>query len=276
MIEHNVFMNKLREGSHLFGLANTYPAPGIIAAMSTGWDFIWIDGQHGQFGYDAIARAINAAELIGIPTLVRAPGQEHGLLGPLADLAPDAMMIPMINTANEAKAVVRALRFPPVGSRSYGGRRITDKLGRYYYSTHEGPGIVLQIETPGAVQRAEEIAAVEGVDVIFFGADDMKVQLGLPLDTPATQDPQLLELCRQTAQAAHNAGKVAGCVVGSAEAVHIVTEMGYQLIVGGVDVVFLRLGAAAKLKEMRAGLSDSIVNSRQAVGQNRNKGGEIY
>ena len=143
------------------------------------WDFLWIDGQHGPFSYDSALTAVRTTDLVGTDSLLRVPGQEHSLLGLYADMLPSAMMVPVVNTPEQAKAVVDATRFPPLGNRSYGGRRPIDFLGRDYYMG-EGLVLVLQIETPEAVENAAAIAALEGVDALFLGADDLKIQLGVP------------------------------------------------------------------------------------------------
>src|SRR5690606_8595907 len=98
------------------GLANMYPCAGIIEGMCGGWDFVWIDGQHGQMAYDATLHAVRAADAAGIQALVRVPGHEYGILGPVADMAPAAIMVPMIDTPEQAKTVTKALCFPPIGN----------------------------------------------------------------------------------------------------------------------------------------------------------------
>ncbi len=151
----------------------------LIETIGPMWDFLWIDGQHGPFSYDSALTAVRTTDLVGTDSLLRVPGQEHSLLGLYADMLPSAMMVPVVNTPEQAKAVVDATRFPPLGNRSYGGRRPIDFLGRDYYMG-EGLVLVLQIETPEAVENAAAIAALEGVDALFLGADDLKIQLGVP------------------------------------------------------------------------------------------------
>ena len=126
----NKFLSRLRAGETLLGLCNALPAPGIIEVFHKGWDFIWIDGQHGSFGYESLYNAVVMSQLHNIETLLRVPGHDAGILGPMADLSPSALMIPIVNTVDQAKAIVSALTFPPKGTRSYGGRRPIDLYGR--------------------------------------------------------------------------------------------------------------------------------------------------
>lgn len=240
----NRLIEKLRAGQVVAGLVNTYPASGIIEGICRGWDFVWIDGQHGEMSYDAALRAVQAAAAAGVESILRVPGHEPGMLGRYADLAPAAVMVPMVNTRSEAEAIVRALRFPPTGTRSYGGRRLIDLGGRNAHRELELI-VLAQIETLEAVENVEAIVRTDGVDGLFFGPDDMKCQLGVPIDTPLIGDPRLLSALKKTAKAATDAGKFCGTVAANSEAVRACLEAGCRLLAAGGDIQFLRQGAAA-------------------------------
>jgi 4-hydroxy-2-oxoheptanedioate aldolase len=252
--------DKLADGQVLLGLAHMYPSAGIIEGMGAGWDFSWIDMQHGQHDFASTLNAIRAAEVTGLHTLVRVPGHGPDTMSKVADLDPDAVMAPMVNTADGARAVVDALRFPPLGKRSYGGRRVIDRHGRDFYKDRDLL-VVAQIETLEALERVDEIAAVEGVDVLFFGPDDMKVRMGLDLATAVHENDQLLEAQRKVAVAAKTAGKWAGSVAVTPQLLKLNIEAGYQLIVGGGDIMFLRNGAADALRSLRGTIDNTTVNT---------------
>ncbi|MFW6038846.1 MAG: HpcH/HpaI aldolase family protein [bacterium] len=249
-MSRNRLLEQLRQDRVLLGLCNMYPAAGLIEGMCKGWDFVWIDGQHGAMAYDSIAAAVRAAQLTGVETIIRVPGHEPGLIGPYADLAPSAVMVPMVNTAEQAETVSQALRFPPNGQRSYGGRRVIDLYGRDYYTEFE-MAVIAQIETRQAAENAAAIINTEGIDLLFFGPDDMKVSLGLPINTSPLENEQLREAMRKTADAARSAGKFACCVSGDEQSARAAVEMGYQVLVGGGDIAFLRVAAANRLTELR-------------------------
>ena len=253
-MQPNRLLEKLRAGAVCFGAANTYPAPGIIELMCKGWDFVWIDGQHGQFSYDGAMNAVRAATGTGVDSLLRVPGHEHSPLCLYADMAPAAILVPMVNTAAEAEHVVCGLRFPPRGVRSFGGRRMGDLYGRDYARDTE-LAVVVQIETVEAAANADAIAAVEGVDCLFFGPDDMKMSLGLPMDTLVTGDQRLLDAMSRTAQAARAHGRALGCACPNADAARLAVSLGFRLIASGGDAPFLRSGAAARLSELRSACS---------------------
>ena len=241
---------RLKDGEFLLGLSNNYPSAALIETIGAMWDFLWIDGQHGQFSYDNALTAVRMADLVGIDTLLRVPGQEHGLLGLFADMFPSALMVPLVNNPEQAKAVVDGTRFPPLGNRSYGGRRPIDLLDRDYYLDHE-PVLVVQIETPEAVDNAAAIAATEGVDGLFLGTDDLKIQAGLSVNAPNLETDVVVEAMARVAQAAKDAGKATGCVAPSPELMKHSIDLGYQVLVGGGDMGLLREACREKVQVLR-------------------------
>lgn len=259
----NIFLEKLRAGEVLLGLGNMYPAPSMIESMGKGWDFIWIDGQHGQISYDTAMVAIQVTGGAGLETLLRVPGHADHLLGTYADLAPSAIMIPMVDTPTQAAQIVQGLCFPPRGKRSYGGRRVIDLYGREYYRQRE-LGIVAQIETLEAVGNAEAIIQTDGIDALFFGPDDMKVRMGIPINTSAVENEKLRQAMEHTAKVARAANKFAGTVAASPEQVRLVVDLGYQIIIGGSDIGFLRNSSSEQPAKLRNVLSQATPNAAGA------------
>lgn len=241
---------RLADGEILLGFSNNYPSAALIETVGAMWDFLWIDGQHGQFSYDNALTAVRTADMVGTDSLLRVPGHEHSLLGLYADMFPSAMMVPMVNTIEQARAVVDATKFPPLGNRSFGGRRPIDSLGRGYYQGN-GPLVVAQIETPRAVENAAEIAGTEGIDALFLGADDLKIQSGESVDAPNLETKVVTQAMARVAQAAKDAGKFAGCVAVTAEQVKYSTDLGYQLLAAGGDMGMLRNACRNTLELLR-------------------------
>ena len=252
-MSQNVLLDKLRAGEVALGVGLMYPAAGILECIAPAFDWTWIDGQHGEFSYDSVLQAVWVSAAIRVASVVRVPSHEFGILGRYADTCPAGIMIPMVNDAEQAKNVASALRLAPAGSRSYGGRRVVDLGGRMYYKEQELI-VIAQVETMESVRNAPAVIATPGIDVLFFGPDDMKTQLGLPINTPITESKELREGMAKTAKAAKEAGKFSGCVAGTPAALQMAVDMGYQLIVGGGDILFLREGSAKKIEELRNAL----------------------
>lgn len=252
MTSHSL-RERLFDNQCLFGLCQMYPGAGIVEGMCNGWDLVWIDGQHGQIDRIAALDSIRAARSMNLHTLLRAPNDEPGILGLFADLAPSALMIPMVNTAEQAARIAAAVRFPPLGQRSYGGRRPIDLLGRGYYET-QNLFVVAQIETLPAVGNACAIAAVDGIDMLFFGGDDMKLSMGVSIDMPLHEDARLQDAMAAMANAAREAGKYSACVAATSAAVQLAIDLGYELIIAGSDAGFIRQGSAERLSDIKKNL----------------------
>jgi len=246
---------RLQDDEVVLGLKLDYPAAGIIECIGTGWDWLWIDGQHGQFDYRSMLECVRVAQGCGLAPIVRVPGHDLAAIGRALDMAPTGLMVPMVEDADQAAGIVRAAQFPPPGDRSYGGRRAIDLGGRKYFSLADRQSLlVLQIETPAALEHASRIASTPGVDVLFFGADDLKTRLGLPINGPVQHAPLLQDAMERMAHDARVAGKVAGCVVSGADMLRMAVAMGYRLICGGGDVVFLREAAKGRLQGLQKAL----------------------
>ena len=202
------------------GLCAMYPAEGIIERIGADWDWLWVDGQHGELGYNDVLAAVRAGERIGRPAVVRVPGHDPGAIG-----------------------------------RSYGGRRPIDLFGRGYANPDQPqPLLICQIETPEGLANAEAIAAVEGVDVVFFGPDDMALREGLPMDAARPQG-HFDEAHRRVAAAARAHGKHAGGVFVTPQAMCFAAEAGYRLVVCTADVMLLAEASKMKSEALRGALA---------------------
>jgi 2-keto-3-deoxy-L-rhamnonate aldolase RhmA len=220
----------------------SYPAPGIIERIAKDWDWVWIDGQHGELEYTDILAAVRACNAADRPAVVRVPDHAYGTIGKVLDTAPDGIMVPMINTAEEAKDVVQSVKFPPVGNRSYGARRIIDLHGRTYADGYDNPVLIAQIETRTAVDNLEDIAAVEGVDCLFIGLDDMSMRDGA--DMSQIDLDQYDPMLEKVAAAAKKHSRIAAGVFTSIPRIAKAVQMGFSLMCAVGDVGLLA-GASA-------------------------------
>ena len=239
---------QLQKKDLLLGFCLMYPAPGIIERVGRDWDWIWIDGQHGQLDFDSILQCVRACELVGKPSVVRVPSHDYGPIGLALDTCTSGIMVPMINTSEQAGAIVNAAKFPPLGLRSYGGRRPIDIFGRSYsQNANKDILLIAQIETDEGLRNVDEIASVPGIDALFFGPDDMAMQLALPMDQPRKVD-FFKSAMEKMANAAQKAGKIAGTVTASPEMLDMAAKMGYKLCIGTGDVALLVVGSS-KMRE---------------------------
>lgn len=243
---------KLKAGETQLGFCIMYPAAGIIERVGPDWDWIWVDGQHGQLGYNDVLAIVRACDLVGTPALVRVPGHEAGLIGKALDCAPSGVIVPCVDTPEQAQAVVNAAKLPPLGKRSYGGRRPIDLHGRGYSDTaNEDLMLVCQIESPEAIENADAIAALPGVDALFLGPDDIMLRRGYSMTAPRSKET-LGQDMKAVIDACDKHGKV-GCMVGIGdEMLTLSHDMGFRLIPCGGDVLLLSTGSKRLAETARA------------------------
>lgn len=241
----------------LWGLCVMYPAPGVIERIGRDWDWIWVDAQHGDLDLRETTDLIRAANFIERPVIVRPPGQDAGWVGRILDAGASGLLIPMIESVEEARAMVCAAKFPPLGNRSYGGRRVIDLQGREYYKTaNEETLLILQVESDEAVAIADSLAGEEGVDGLFLGPDDLLIRTGQDVDAPKT--PETIGLQTETVAAAcKKHGKLLAGIGASATTMALARTHGFDLTVGGADVAFLAAGSKTMAAQARAFFANS-------------------
>lgn len=176
------FRARCLAGDALIGTFLSTPHPVAVEVVAaTPIDFVCIDGEHAQIGRERIEEMIRAADVHRKPVIVRVPGHAPESIASALDAGATGILVPRVSTAAQARAAVDASRYPPVGSRGVGpgraqgyGYRIFD----YLKQANEKVVVALQIETAEGLANIEEIAAVDGVDVLFVGPGDLSVSLG--------------------------------------------------------------------------------------------------
>lgn len=246
----------------LLGICICYPSPGIIERIGGEWDWVWLDGQHGQIaGYETSLAMVRACNLVNRPAFLRVPSQDAGWLGLALDTGADAVIVPQVDTPEQAKALVRLVKFPPLGNRSFGGRRPIDLQGRSYVETANSQvKLVCQIESPEAVEKAERIAAVAGVDGLFLGPDDLMLRWGLSMTHPADWG-KLSHAVEAVAKASREQGKSCVCIGATEPALSLYRSLGVTHVVAGSDAGFLSEGTRKALEPIRRAGSPERVRS---------------
>ena len=201
------------------------------------YDGIWIDGEHRAWEPREADAMLAQHHAVDIDCLWRPPTKEKNALYRLLEDGATGLMIPHVSTPEQARALVQAIKFPPLGDRGFcgGGRDASYWVGKpddYTTQANRETFLTVQIETPEALENAEAIAEVPGVDVLFLGPGDMSLRLGC---TAAVTDSQMLEVQRKIAAAARKHGKTWGRPVGTADDARVIIEFGAQLVAFGSD-----------------------------------------
>ncbi len=248
----NAFLDRLRDGDQVLMLAvrSSRTADVIRIAKSTGHHAVMIDLEHSTMTLDVAAGLCATAADLGLFPFVRVREREYGALGPLLDGGAQGIIAPRVETAAEATAVARACRFAPRGQRSQ--LATVPQLG-----LRPTPAVTLNpvlddatvvqilIETPAGVARAGEIAAVAGVDMLAFGANDFTAELGVP---GQYTDPRVTDAIAILAAAAQQHGKL--LMVGGVADPALLRDLDAlgvcPLRLTGTDTDMLYAGAAAR------------------------------
>ena len=253
-----VLRQRIDNGDALLGFCLTLPAPEILE-LAKGYDWFWIDGQHGQLSYDTILHCVRVAELVAVPSIVRTVGQECSQIGLALDTGASGVMVPMIHNAEQARAVATATKFPPIGQRSFGGRRVMDQSGGKYAATANKDTLVLgQIESVEGLANVEEIAAVAGMDGLFFGPCDYALDSGMDIESAANlSEPAVWEAAEKIAASCAKHGKVACSLAGSCETAARLAKVGYQMLGVSLDATLLSSGMSDNLAGFQRALKES-------------------
>jgi len=217
------------------GLWVTFLDPyGLEVASGCGADWIGADLQHGTVEAHHLPGLLRVTEAAGLPLLARVGSHDPLALGRVLDTGVSGVIIPMVESADQARALVSACRTPPVGTRSTGACR--SALG--VSQVPELPLIVPMVETAAGLEHAADILAVPGVDGVFFGPYDFSMSAGHP--GPGSQDT--ITALRHVISLTREAGTFAGFMAGQPELLALAPEA--DLVAVDTDVSALRLGLA--------------------------------
>lgn len=207
-----------------------------------GWDCLVADMQHSMTDFGEMVRLLQVTTNLGASVLVRPAALDPGLIGRLLDAGASGIICPMIDSAEEARALVAACRYPPQGSRSIGPIRARLLYGDDYVGEANGGVLAIaMIETRGGLDGLEAIAAVPGLDGLFAGPSDIASSLGRP-PRMDTDDPEVLDALRRIAACASKADIIAGLACETSSYAIRMHALGYRMFVTGSD---LRLMTAA-------------------------------
>jgi 2-keto-3-deoxy-L-rhamnonate aldolase RhmA len=222
-----------------------------IAGLA-GFDWILSDHEHGPGGEDTLLHQLHAASATPAFPVVRIAQNETPRYKRVLDMGALGVMVPYVSTATEARAAVSAMRYPPHGIRGVAkfnrGAGFGGDFEEYYAHAHERLVSVIQIETSEAVNRIDEIAAVDGADVLFVGPTDLSYNMGI---RDQLESAQFTDALRRVSDAAKKHGKAAGILVHNNALVPKVRDLGYTFTALGSDGGAVRaglLGFVAALK----------------------------
>jgi 2-keto-3-deoxy-L-rhamnonate aldolase RhmA len=256
----NAVLQRLAQGKPLLslGIRNARTAEIARMARAAGFGLVWVDLEHSSISIDCAVQIVASAADQGMEAWVRVPERDYGVIGRLLDGGATGIVAPRVETAEEAQKVVDAARFPPRGQRSQiallpqAGYRRTS-AAELMRCAEIATTVHILIESAAGVRNAEAIAAIDGVDVLHVGMNDLSVDLG-HVDDPRHAD--MLEACRRVIGAAQGRGKLA--VVGGCADPAVFVEL---LDAGAAPLVF----AAIDTDVLAAGLRERAIHWNQRM-----------
>ncbi len=235
----NQFKQALRQGrpqiGFWLGLASAYSAEICAGA---GFDWLLIDCEHGPQSLPLVLAQLQAVDAGGAHAVVRVPSDDPVVLKQHLDLGARSVLVPMVDTAAQAEAVVRACRYPPLGVRGIGGARAS-RWGRYPGYPHEAADrtcVLVQAETRLALDNLAEISAVDGIDGVFVGPSDLAASMGHLGDAG---HPEVRAAVGEAIRVILAAGKPPGVLATGESVAHEYRQAGAVFIAVGVDTHLL-------------------------------------
>jgi 4-hydroxy-2-oxoheptanedioate aldolase len=217
-----------------------------------GFDWVCIDMQHGLIGYTEMFHMLQGISSTDTVPLVRVPRNEPGIIGKSLDAGAWGIIVPMVNSAQEAEAAVAACRYAPMGIRSYGPIRANYYAGSDYFARANGEvTCIVMVETRVAVDNVEEIVSVPGVDAVYVGPADLSVTLGLP-PAPDNPDRSFTDALEAVVDACRRHDVVPG-IAGNADTAVKRLQQGFRLVEVASDGGLLARGAGNALEQVRPG-----------------------
>lgn len=222
---------------------------------AVGYDYVNVDMQHGLIGYDQAVDLMRSLRTADTTVTVRVPWNEPGIIGKMLDAGALGVIIPMVNSVEEAEAAVHACRYAPAGGRSFGPVRAAAIYDDYFAQANAEVACIPMIETERAVADIDAILSVPGIDAIYVGPAYLSVSLGLP---PGNNDGEAAfgDALAAIVESCNRHGVIPGCHA-TPQLVPRRVEQGFRMVTATSDLLAARAGAVAALETARGGSGDA-------------------
>ena len=229
----NPMKRKLLAGQPAFGVSVMFPSPHVVDMVGRlGFDWVLIDCEHGSISTESVELLVLAAEAAGITPIARPPVNSFEAIGQLMDRGVMGVQVPHVNTAEDARRAVEAVKYHPLGERGLAAGVRSSSYGfglsmaEYAEVSNRETLVCVQLEEGEAVKNVDEIMGVEGVDVFFVGPSDLSQSLGYP---GRPEVPEVRQAMEHVFSTVRSAGKISGSA-GNAAATLRYREQGVQYL----------------------------------------------
>ncbi|BCG86704.1 4-hydroxy-2-oxovalerate aldolase [Mesorhizobium sp. 113-3-9] len=232
--------SKMKGKAPVFGPWVGLPGPTVVEVLARlPFDFLLVDAEHSSVDAKHLATLLPAADLHRMPVIFRTTSLSVSEIKTALDTGAAGVMIPMVETAEQAREIVATARYAPLGRRGIGPWRASgfyDNADEYLREANAATTLIVQIESALGLENVDAIASMEGVDVLFVGPADLASSLGL---TVGVLSDELLSVLDRIAKAAQAHGKIAAIDLSSPDRLSRLRMLGYSLFTTGSDLDFL-------------------------------------
>jgi len=251
-VRKNRMKEKIKRGEPVVGAFHNLQVPTVTELLGlVGLDFVIVDAEHTSITPETAENLYRAAELRDLSVITRIGENSQQVIQKFMDAGSQGVLMPLINTREDAERVVASVKYPPIGKRGLAGTRAAawglGNTAEYVKMANEETLVAIQVETLEAIKNIKEIVSVEHVDVIFFGPSDISSNLGLH---GQTRHPEVLSLIEKLSKEALAAGKAVGTIARDLNDYKYWRERGFQWLCTGTSQ-FLVAGARAYLDPIR-------------------------
>ena len=259
---HNPLKKRLQNGEIVIGTFVGLGHPDVTEWLShIGFDWLLLDAEHGPLGFETLQRMMQSMSGTSCVPIVRPQWNDLVVIKRVLDIGAYGVLVPWVESKEEAEYAVRACRYPPQGVRGYGPRRAAMFDPAYYETANKEILVVVQIETKKALMNLDEILSVEGIDACFIGPNDLSSNLGLGLPLK-WNEPQFLEAFDRVLQAAKKWGKPAG-MWANLDNIEWAIKKGFRLNTIDNADIFLNRSARVALEKAQSAIK-AYTNSRKS------------
>jgi 4-hydroxy-2-oxoheptanedioate aldolase len=249
----NKFKQALGQGKQQIGLWCTLTSPYAAEVVAgSGFDWLLLDTEHSPVDIEGVLGQLQAVSAYDVTPIVRPASNDPVLIKRLLDIGVQSLLIPYVQSANEAQAAVAATRYPPDGIRGVSSLTRATSFGRiegYAKTAAHELCVIVQVETQAALDAIEEIGAVPGVDAIFIGPADLAASLGFP---GQQGHPTVVAAIEDAIKRIRNLGKPAGILTGDPAFAEKCIALGTLFTAVGIDIGILARATEALAKRFKA------------------------
>jgi 2-keto-3-deoxy-L-rhamnonate aldolase RhmA len=266
VMRSNPVREKLRRGEAVFGpMAFEFFTPGLLPILGqSGADFVVLDMEHSGVGPDTIKAQLGAARGTGVVPIVRVPGNAQHLIAPILDAGALGIMVPLVETREQAEAIAASCRYRPLGRRGLGFSVAHDDysvggISEKIKEANDRTLVIALIESEAGIANAEEILSVPGIDVGWLGHYDLTDSMGIAGEF---EHPRFVDAVARLLAACEQHGKAAGFLATSMEQARTWRAKRFRCLGYGTDIGLLRDNLSDALAKLRADETKAMKQTR--------------